>query len=83
MSRIQYSVVTSSLAVSYPSFGQVVGGQFDLYSVTSRNSNVVLPHFARYVRGDFVAIVQFDFERSVGERIGYYAFHFNLFFFRH
>ena len=69
-------------AVDDAALREVVRRQLHRDLVTGQNTNVILAHLARDVRGHDVAVLEFDPKRRVGQRLGDDAFHLNGFFFR-
>ena len=70
-------------AVSDTTLAQIIRGQLNCDLVACKNSDIVLAHFARYVRSHNVSIFQLHPEHRVGERFDYCSLHFNKIFFRH
>lgn len=64
-------------AVGNPTFGQIVGGQFDLDAIARKDFNVITPYFSRNVGEDVKPVIEIDSKHRVGQRFGYRAFHFD------
>jgi len=57
------------VAIRDTASGEVVGSEFNLHLVAGQNADVVHPHLSGDVRQDLVAILEFDPEHCVRERL--------------
>lgn len=57
------------VTISNATFGQVVGGHFDLNFVASEDFDVMHAHFAGDMGYDLVAILQFNAEHGITQRL--------------
>jgi hypothetical protein len=59
---------SSFIPISDPTFGQVVGGHFDLHAVAGKNAYEIFAHLAADLRQhDMFAVIQTNAEESVGQ----------------
>ena len=79
----QESPVRLALAftIDNPTFGQVVGREFDTHLITRHNPNKVFPHTTGDVSRYEVSSLDFHAKSRVGQRLRHNAFYFQGFFF--
>jgi len=66
--------------VSNAPAGQIIGREFDGYTVSGQDSNIEFAHFPGYVSKNDMVIVQLHTEHGIWKRLNYRSFDFNCFF---
>jgi hypothetical protein len=64
-------------AVNDSAFGEVVRSHFKFDAVSDGQADKSLPHLARDVGQDGVAVVEFDSKHGIGQDLDHFAFDFN------
>jgi len=63
--------------------GQIVRGHFHGDLVTGKNADIVFPHFARDMGGNYMSILQFDAKHGIGQGLDNGTLKFYVVFFCH
>jgi hypothetical protein len=70
-----------AFSIHDPTFGQVIGREFDAHLVARNDTNEVLSHAAGYVSHDLGSGLELDAKPGICERLSYGAFNLEGLFF--